>query len=197
MDPNYGHYAAGNAAGVPPAMSPGAMSPGMAMNAGGPGGFPSQAGPPLYIYGAVFADSDVTQVVRSLVTPQQTLTLSGETLVKQLGDPWPEAERKQFSVLYAYGDRPMEIVAAELASLISADYGSRVSTNTPVHSTTTVIIEIKNEAISKKRMEYCQPPPSQIIACVWGIESALTYVHVPTFPINMCFVAHVESNYLF
>lgn len=110
MDPNYSHYAAGPPGAVPPA-----ISPGIAMNSGGPGGFQSQSGPPLYIYGAVFADNDVTQVIRSLVTPQQTLTLSGDALVKQLGDPWPEAERKQFSVLYAYGDRPMELVAAELA----------------------------------------------------------------------------------
>ncbi|PNP51010.1 hypothetical protein FNYG_15926 [Fusarium nygamai] len=48
---------------------------------------PYSGGPALYIYGAVFADKDVTQIVRSLVTPQQTLTLTGDTLVQKLGDP--------------------------------------------------------------------------------------------------------------
>ena len=57
------------------------------MNTGGTGAFaPPQMGPPLYIYGAVFADKDVTQIVRSLITPQQTLSLKGETLAQQLGD---------------------------------------------------------------------------------------------------------------
>jgi hypothetical protein len=75
--------------------------------------FPSQGGPPLHIYGAVFADVDVTQIVRSLVTRQQTLQIKGDTLVQQFGDPWPEVERKMFNVLYSYGDRPMELIAAE------------------------------------------------------------------------------------
>jgi hypothetical protein len=78
------------------------------------GAFTPQNGPPLHIYGAVFADRDVTQIVKSLVTPQQTLTLSGDTLAEKLGDPWPEAGRKMFNVLYSYGDRPMELIAAEL-----------------------------------------------------------------------------------
>lgn len=74
---------------------------------------PSQGGPPLHIYGAVFADVDVTNIVRSLVTRQQTLQIKGDTLVQQFGDPWPEVERKMFNVLYSYGDRPMELIAAE------------------------------------------------------------------------------------
>jgi hypothetical protein len=75
---------------------------------------PPPSGPPLYIYGAAFADRDVTQIVRSLVTPQQTLTLTGDTLVQKLGDPWPQVRRKMFSVLYSYGDRTMELLAAVL-----------------------------------------------------------------------------------
>ncbi|KAH7227192.1 uncharacterized protein BKA55DRAFT_527211 [Fusarium redolens] len=77
------------------------------------GAFQLQSGPPLHIYGAVFADKDVTQIVRSLVTPQQTLQIKGDSLVEQFGDPWPEVERKMFNVLYSYGDRPMEVLAAE------------------------------------------------------------------------------------
>jgi len=110
-------------------------------------------GPPLHIHGAVFADKNVTELVRSLVTSQQTLSLQGEKLVEQFGDPWPEAGRKMFNVLYSYGDRPMELVAAD---------------------TTTSNIEIKHEAISKTRMEFCQPPPSRLISCVWGYQNPLT-----------------------
>ncbi|KAI8712349.1 WW domain-containing protein [Fusarium sp. LHS14.1] len=151
---NLGHY--GGTPGTPGMTPPaqpyhhgGVQSP----VTGGMGAFTPQIGPPLHIYGAVFADRDVTQIVKSLVTPQQTLTLSGDTLAEKLGDPWPEAERKMFNVLYSYGDRPMEVIAAD---------------------TNTANIEIKHEAISRKRMEFCQPPPSRIIACVWGYENALT-----------------------
>ncbi|KAG5778325.1 hypothetical protein H9Q73_008025 [Fusarium xylarioides] len=80
---------------------------------GSVGPFQPQSGPLLHIYGAVFADRDVTQIVRSLVTPQQTLQTKGDLLVEQFGDPWPEVERKMFNVLYSYGDRPMELLAAE------------------------------------------------------------------------------------
>lgn len=86
---------------------------------GGMGAFTPQNGPPLHIYGAVFADRDVTQIVRNLATPQQTLILTGDTLVEKLGDPWSEAERKMFNVLYSYGDRPMELIAAELVIPVS------------------------------------------------------------------------------
>ncbi|KAH7232159.1 uncharacterized protein BKA55DRAFT_667261 [Fusarium redolens] len=110
-------------------------------------------GPPLYIYGAAFADRDVTQIVRSLVTSQQTLTLTGDTLVQKLGDPWPQVRRKMFSVLYSYGDRTMELLAAV---------------------TSMAVIEIKHEAISKERMGFCHGPPSRVIACVWGVENPLT-----------------------
>ncbi|RTE83063.1 hypothetical protein BHE90_002397 [Fusarium euwallaceae] len=148
---NFGHY--GHTPDMTPPVQPyhheGIQSP----VTGGMGAFTPQSGPPLHIFGAVFADRDVTQIVKSLVTPQQTLTLSGDTLAEKLGDPWPEAERKMFNVLYSYGDRPMELIAAD---------------------TNTANIEIKHEAISRKRMEFCQPPPSRIIACIWGCENSLT-----------------------
>ncbi|KAH8729977.1 hypothetical protein BGZ61DRAFT_586408 [Ilyonectria robusta] len=159
VDPNYAHIPAGAASGVALGMGVSASphhpggTPVPFQGPGVMGAFAPQNGPPLHIYGAMFADKDVTQIVRHLVTPQQTLTIKGESLVEQFGDPWPEAGRKMFNVLYSYGDRPMEFIAAD---------------------TTTGSIEIKHEAISKKRMEFCQPPTSRIIACVWGYENALT-----------------------
>lgn len=74
---------------------------------------PSSGVQPLRIYAAMFADKDVTQILRSLVTPQQSVSLTGNTLVKQFGNPWPETERQAFSVLYQYGERPMEAFTAE------------------------------------------------------------------------------------
>ncbi|KAL9575827.1 hypothetical protein ACKAV7_000069 [Fusarium commune] len=121
-------------------------------------GSPHQTGgAPMSLQSASSIDKDVTQIVRSLVTPQQTLQIKGDSLVEQFGDPWPDVERKMFNVLYSYGDRPMELLAAD---------------------TTTSNIEIKHEAISKKRMEFCQAPPSPIIAVVWGYENALTRARI-------------------
>lgn len=156
MGVNYGHTAVDSAPIAAPSMgmSAPAYHPGLQTTiVGGMGAFTHPGGPPLHIYGAVFADRDVTQIVRGLVTPQQVLSIQGEKLVEQFGDPWPEAGRKMFNVLYAYGDRPLELVAAD---------------------TNTANIEIKHEAISKQRMEFCQPPQSRIIACVWGLKNALT-----------------------
>jgi hypothetical protein len=118
-DSNYGHTPTGDTAGVVSGVQ-GFASPdqtgGIPISFQSPSttvAFPSQSGPPLHIHGAVFADMDVTHIVRSLVTPQQTLQIKGDTLVQQFGDPWIEAERKMFNVLYSYGDRPMELIAAE------------------------------------------------------------------------------------
>lgn len=100
-----------------PAMNSYAPMP-VGVGAGQTGAYPPNSmSPPLYIYGAVFADKDVTQIVRSLIKSDQSISLTGDTLIQQLGKPWPEAERKAFSVLYAYGDRPMEFLAAELVFL--------------------------------------------------------------------------------
>ncbi|SPJ78512.1 uncharacterized protein FTOL_06901 [Fusarium torulosum] len=164
VDSNYAHTPTGETAGVVSGVQSFASpdhTGGIPMPLQSPSpivAFPSQSGPPpLHIYGAVFADIDVTHIVRSLVTPQQTLQIKGDTLVQQFGDPWIEVERKMFNVLYSYGDRPMELIAAD---------------------TTTSNIEIKHEAISKKRMEFCQAPPSRIIAAVWGYENALTRARI-------------------
>jgi hypothetical protein len=73
-----------------------------------PGGH-AYSGPRLIIHAAAFADKDVTDRVRALVNPEQVLTI--EKMIDEFGDPWPEAERKMFSVLYQYGDRPLEVWA--------------------------------------------------------------------------------------
>lgn len=134
----------------------------------------------LHIYAAMFDDKDVTQIVRSLVTAQQSISLTGATLVKQFENPWPEAERHSFSVLYSYGDRPMECLVAKFVSLQPFSVVSMQSlsffklTRKFLLSTETGIIEIKPEALSKTRMDFCQPPPSRIIALVWGSADAST-----------------------
>ncbi|KAF9761209.1 hypothetical protein IL306_003917 [Fusarium sp. DS 682] len=117
-NPSYAPTPTGETVGVPGVQSFGSphQTGGMPVPLQNPSSisaFQPQSGPPLHIYGAVFADKDVTQIVRSLVTPQQTLQIKGDSLVEQFGDPWPEAERKMFNVLYSYGDRPMELLAAE------------------------------------------------------------------------------------
>lgn len=89
--------------GIPPPMS-GPMNP---VGGGAPGV------PPLYIHAATFADKDITQLVRTRITRDQSLEFKGKELKNQFSDPWPGAERKSFIVLYQYGDRPMEVLAAE------------------------------------------------------------------------------------
>ncbi|CAH0057548.1 unnamed protein product [Clonostachys solani] len=142
---NLGH----NSSPAPSGPPPGFQSPAAPTM----GNFAPPSGPQLHIHAAAFADKNVTDLVRRLVTPQQELLLKGENLVEKLGDPWPEVERKMFSVLYSYGERPMELLA------VCSNKGN---------------IEIKNEAISKTRMDFCHAPPSRIVACVWGTENALT-----------------------
>lgn len=84
---------------------------------GGGGGISSflggitHTGPRLYIHVAAFADRDVTDKVRALVTPQQEFTLEGGKMKDEFGDPWPEVGRKMFSIMYQYGDRPLEVWA--------------------------------------------------------------------------------------
>jgi hypothetical protein len=64
-------------------------------------------GPQLHIRAATFADADVTARVRSLVTPTQEVRIA--KLEDEFGDPWPEAKRKAFCVLYQFGERPLEV----------------------------------------------------------------------------------------
>ena len=92
---------------------PGGPPPG-AMTGGGPAPFfggPAQSGPRLIIHGAAYADMDVTAKVIALVTPDQVLSLDCKKLDDEFGDPWPGNGRKSFSVLYQYGDRPLEVWA--------------------------------------------------------------------------------------
>jgi hypothetical protein len=84
-----------------------------AQNQGG-GGIGSFLGgsnaPRLNIICAAWSDQDVTQQVRRMVTPDQRFEISTDDLVKTFGDPWPSV-RKQFSILYSYGQRPWELAA--------------------------------------------------------------------------------------
>jgi hypothetical protein len=66
--------------------------------------------PPLYIEAALFGDRDVTPLVRSLVDVQQKLVIKGGNGMREvLGDPWPEAQYLALTVLFRFGDRPMEL----------------------------------------------------------------------------------------
>ncbi len=67
------------------------------------------SGPPLIIHAAAYADMDVTDKVRARVTPDQVFSV--EKLSDEFGDPWPEVKVKMFSVLYQYGERPLEVWA--------------------------------------------------------------------------------------
>jgi hypothetical protein len=123
-----GKFAVGGAAGVAGALAvseassflhhhhnQGGASGGAPAAAGGGGGIGSffsgltHSGPRLYIHAAAYADVDVTDKVRALITPDQVLTI--DKLSDEFGDPWPEAKRKMFNVLYQYGDRPLEVWA--------------------------------------------------------------------------------------
>jgi hypothetical protein len=76
---------------------------------------PVSSGPRLFIHGATFADKDVTEKVRSLVTSDQQISIAKMT--DTFGDPWPESERKSLTILYQYGDRPLEVWTGRLVSL--------------------------------------------------------------------------------
>lgn len=120
----FGNLAVGSAAGVAGALAMGSASnllhhhhsqeqiPATRIGSNGPGmssfvGGLTHSGPTLHIHAATFADADVTQRVRALVGPSQELTIA--KMSDEFGDPWPEAKRKSFIVLYQYGERPMEV----------------------------------------------------------------------------------------
>jgi hypothetical protein len=68
--------------------------------------------PRLIIHAAAFAGADVTRAVQGLVTAEQSISMKGEDLIAQLGDPWPESGSfRALVVLYQYGERPMEAFA--------------------------------------------------------------------------------------
>jgi hypothetical protein len=123
MPPGPGHYAGavGAAAGATSMMAVNAVSnypqnhyhqpPGGLPATGGTfhsGSFNS--GPRLVIHAATFADKDVTEKVRMLVNSEQQISIQ-KKMTEEFGDPWPESTRKGLSILYQYGDRPMEVWA--------------------------------------------------------------------------------------
>jgi hypothetical protein len=89
---------------------PGA-APGAAAGWGPAAYKPRHSGPPLFIHAAAFADADVTDRVRRLVTHEQTISIECAKFKEEFGDPWPESDVKMFNILYQYGDRPYEVWA--------------------------------------------------------------------------------------
>ena len=71
----------------------------------------SNTGPRLIIHAAAFADKDITGAARTLAATEQQISFK-KNLTEQFEDPWPEAARKGLSILYQYGDRPMEVWAS-------------------------------------------------------------------------------------
>jgi hypothetical protein len=72
--------------------------------------------PPLIIHAAVWSVADITQKIRMLVQPDQTVNIPVDKLVEEFGDPWPESGgrlHKGYAVLYQYGERPMEVLAGK------------------------------------------------------------------------------------
>ena len=118
-----GKFAMGGAAGVAGALAATGASnllhhhnqgggPATAGAGGGMGSFLggiTYSGPRLIIHAAAYADVDVTDRVKARISPEQALTI--DSLTDEFTDPWPEAKRKMFSVLYQYGDRPLEVWA--------------------------------------------------------------------------------------
>lgn len=110
-------------------------------------------GPPLHIHCAAYADRDVTQTVRRMVRGGTTLEVNTDDMVSHFGDPWP-GNRKQFSVIYSYGQRPWELAA-------SADSCGTWSL-------------IPHQPLDNDRMKFIQDAGrSRIIAVVWGTGNGL------------------------
>jgi hypothetical protein len=63
----------------------------------------------LHILAATYSDKDVTYTATQMINSQQQLFL--ENIIEAFGDPWPEVQRKSFSAVYQYGNRPLEIFA--------------------------------------------------------------------------------------
>ena len=143
------HHHHQNQGGVPPTTA-GGSGGGMGSFLGGP----MYSGPRLTIHAAAYADVDVTDRVRALVSPEQVLTI--KSMKDEFADPWPEVERKSLSVLYQYGDRPMEV----WAGLRSADGEA----------------EIKHEPLANERMAYINKSLGRSVSLIWGSESILRYV---------------------
>ncbi|KAE8442224.1 hypothetical protein EG329_003695 [Mollisiaceae sp. DMI_Dod_QoI] len=117
-----------------------------------PNGSPTSGSFPLYIHAACFCDQDITQKVRGMVTPQQTLSIRCDSLTYHFGDPWPN-HHKQFSVLYSYGQQPWQLVA-------TMEGNDTVHLN-PLHP------------VDHAQTQFVQPPTSRVVALVWGTRNAL------------------------
>jgi len=110
--------------------------------------------PRLNIICAAYCDRDVTNAVRSMIKPGQIFEIDTYKLVETFGDPWPD-NRKQFSVLYSYGQRPWELAAsAERSGLFQL---------------------LPHQPLDRQRMEFVQDPRSRIVALVWGTGNGLEH----------------------
>jgi hypothetical protein len=87
-----------------------------------------------------------------MVTPQQTFSIRCDALTYHFGDPWPN-HRKQFSMLYSYGQQPWQLVACV--------EGNDTIKLHPIHP------------VEKVRAEFVQQPGSKVVALVWGTKNAL------------------------
>jgi len=87
-----------------------------------------------------------------MVTPQQTLSIRCDALTYHFGDPWPN-HRKQFSMLYSYGQQPWQLVACV--------EGNDAIKLHPIHP------------VEKVRAEFVQQPGNKVVAVVWGTKNAL------------------------
>lgn len=113
----------------------------------------------LYIHAASFGDQEITQKVRDMVTAQQTLTIRSDALTYHFGDPWPN-HRKQFAMLYSYGQQPWQLVACV--------EGNDTITLHPVHP------------VDRVRAQFVQQPTSKVVALVWGVKNALAEAEYTT-----------------
>jgi hypothetical protein len=107
--------------------------------------------PPLHIICAAYADQDVTNIVRRMVTPGQVLTVDTNNMIQHFGDPWP-GNRKQFSVLYTYGQRPWELAA-------TSDSQGQFQL-------------LPHQPLDKTRMEFVHQR-GRVVAMVWGTGNGL------------------------
>ncbi|KAE9377869.1 hypothetical protein N431DRAFT_554189 [Stipitochalara longipes BDJ] len=120
-----------------------------------PSAFGGGNAPRLNIHCAAYCDQDVTNAVRSMIQPGQIFEIDTYKLVETWGDPWPD-NRKQFSVLYSYGDRPWELAAGSERNGLFALR--------------------PHQPLDRKRMEFVQDPRQcRIIALVWGEGNGLEH----------------------
>lgn len=124
------------------------------------------SGPPLHIHCAAYADRDITQTCRRLITNGTTLELDtdGDGLVKVFGDPWP-GNTKSISILYSYGQRPWEMIT-------SADRCGKLTL-------------IPHQPLDNDRMGFIKSAQSsRVIAVTWGRFPSPPPCDPPSFSFN-------------